>query len=135
MADSSLQTAAEKDEGMFIKFYQDGDMDSIAQLYTENCRLMAPGTDVKLGRKAVAQLMRTVKAKGVARVDVKTEEVSLVGEYGYRMGKYSIVMEDGTIHDTGSSMMVLKKEDGVYKIHSDVFSSDDKHTSTLFRET
>ncbi|XP_070576286.1 uncharacterized protein [Ptychodera flava] len=134
MADSSLQTAAEKDKGRFMKFYQDGDMDSLAELYTENCRLMAPGTDVKLGRKAVAQLMRTMKAKGVARIDVKTEEVSLVGEYGYRMGKYSLVMEDGTIHDTGKSMAVLKKVDGVYKIHNDVFNSDDKHTSTMFCE-
>ncbi|XP_070575054.1 uncharacterized protein [Ptychodera flava] len=135
MTDPVVQSAAEKDKGKFTRFFQDGDMDSIAELYTENCSVMAPGTDVKQGRKAVAQLMRTVKANGVSRVEVKSELKSLEGEYGYRIGRWTMFGEDGTVCDTGKSLAVMKKVDGAYKIHNEMLNSVETQTPTWFRES
>ncbi|XP_070553196.1 uncharacterized protein [Ptychodera flava] len=106
------------------KYYQSGDMKSISEFYTEDCRIMAPGMETQGGRKAVEETMGALRAKGIANFDIKNEEIVVDGDYGYDVGRYKMLAEDGSTIGTGKSVIILKKVNGVFQIHVDIFNDN-----------
>ncbi|XP_070575559.1 uncharacterized protein [Ptychodera flava] len=106
----------------FAKFYESSDMKSLSELYTEDCKMMAPGMESTIGRKAVEELFAGMKTNGIAKLDVKTEEFVVNGEYAYEVANFKQLKEDGTCIGTGKYLTVLKKVDGLYYYHADIFN-------------
>ncbi|XP_078694198.1 uncharacterized protein LOC144923496 [Branchiostoma floridae x Branchiostoma belcheri] len=108
----------------FMALYKANDMKGLAKLYTENCKVMAPGSDTEFGRDGVEKAFSGTWAGGVRDVGSKTEEVGPMGsDVIYERGTSTIKTEDGTVADEGKYVLIWKKVDGEWFIHIDIFNS------------
>ncbi|XP_070576285.1 uncharacterized protein [Ptychodera flava] len=123
MADSELAAVIDGVNDKLMKFYDEGDMKSISELYTEDCKFLPPGKEILRGRKAVEEAMQDMKDSGAAKLYFKSMESTSFGDYAYDWCTYTLFKEDGTVHDKGKGLAVWKKVDGKYYYHVDTFNS------------
>ncbi|KAI8510371.1 hypothetical protein Bbelb_112870 [Branchiostoma belcheri] len=105
MADVDLKTLKKEIQvrnQKFMALYKANDMKGLAKLYTEDCKVMAPGSDTEFGRDGVEKAFSGTWAGGVKVVESKTEEVGPMGsDVIYERGISTIKTEDGTVADEG----------------------------------
>ena len=103
-----------------------GDAAGLAMLHTEDAQLFYPHLKVIRGRKAVeAAYKKDVEAirSGKIKVKVSDIEIEVHGDTAYRIGRYVESSSDGKVLDEGVFWWILKREDGEWKIHRDIFNS------------
>jgi uncharacterized protein (TIGR02246 family) len=100
-----------------------GDVEGIASLYTEDCRLLAPGAEMATGRDAVRATFGGMIDAGMAG-ELETVEAIESGDVGYNLGVYTLRFADGAVADRGKFLEVWKKVDGEWKLANDIFNSD-----------
>lgn len=100
-----------------------GDVDAIAELYTEDCRLMPPNGELEIGREAVREEFSGMIAAGLAG-RLETTEAVTAADIGYRVGTYTLTTADGAVVDRGKYIETWRNEGGVWKIANDIWNSD-----------
>ena len=76
-----------------------GDIEAIAQMYTEDARLMPPNFETGVGRDYVRAMFGGMYEAGL-RVELKTTEAMVSGDMGYRVGTYRLTATDGSLNFT-----------------------------------
>ena len=99
------------------------DVDAIAALYTDDCVLMPPNTELGRGHDYVKQTFGGMIAAGLTG-KLKTIEATAAGGVGYHAGTYTLYGPDGSLADQGKFVEAWKKIDGQWKIAHDIFNSD-----------
>ncbi|XP_070576287.1 uncharacterized protein [Ptychodera flava] len=123
MADSEVAAAIDSVNEKMMKFYNEGDMKSVSELYTEDCKFMPPGKEILRGRKAVEEVLQNMKDSGAAKAFFKSMESTSFGDYAYDWCTYTLFKEDGTVLDKGKGLAIWKKVDGDYYYHVDLINS------------
>ena len=100
-----------------------GDVDGIAALYTEDCRLMPPNAEMMHGREAVRAEFSGMIEAGLT-VDLEPVEAIVAGNLGHKVGTYSLVAQDGTVVDSGKWIETWEKTAAGWQISNDIWNSD-----------
>ena len=107
-----------------------GDDESVAELYTNDATLFAPGLDPLVGREAIAEFFQGAINAGVTQAVLVTYELSIFnvpkfGKSAYEVGHYQLLAgESGEILvDEGPYIVVWKKVSGQWMLHRDIFNS------------
>jgi uncharacterized protein (TIGR02246 family) len=116
------RAAIESGNRTFIAAFLRGDAQAVADLYTEDARVIPPGSDVASGRSAIAAFWRTVMDTGVKDLTLDTIEVESVGALACEVGTVRIVGAEGQV-TVGRYVVVWKRENGHWKIHRDIWNS------------
>jgi uncharacterized protein (TIGR02246 family) len=118
--DSSELAAATK---TWETAYKSGDAEAIAALYTDDARLLPPNAKMEQGRAAVVAAFGGMISAGL---DLRLEnvEVTVLGDLGHKIGRYTLTGPDGSTVDQGKFIDVWKRIDGEWKITSDIWNSD-----------
>ncbi|XP_077984437.1 uncharacterized protein LOC144439062 [Glandiceps talaboti] len=126
MANSDITTVINERTSTIMELYTSGDMKALAQQYTEDCKLMVPGKEIQIGRQAIEDVHIKMKAMGIAKMTLKSQECGGTGDgdTAYDQGSYETIKEDGTVADVGKYLVIWKKVDGVYLLKIDMFSSN-----------
>lgn len=115
--------AVEAGNQAFIAAFLKGDADALAQLYTEDAQVIAPGAPVARGRSAIAAAWQRTLDTGVQGLRLDTAEVESSGDLACETGIVRLVARDGT-ESQGRYVVVWKREGGRWKLHRDIWNSE-----------
>ncbi|XP_035692251.1 uncharacterized protein LOC118426823 [Branchiostoma floridae] len=72
-----LKAAIGKQNQKFMACFKANDMKGVANLYTEDCKLMITGMDTQYGREATEKALAGVWTSGARSLEWKSEEIDL----------------------------------------------------------
>jgi len=101
-----------------------GDSAALASLYTQDAQVMPAGTEPVKGTQAIQQFWRGALESGIAKVDLKTLEVFSLGVTATEVGHYELYDKAGIRLDTGKYIVVWRYNNGHWKLHRDMFSTN-----------
>ncbi len=110
------------------KTYGDGFMKKDSSLFisnytTDGC--IMPANAPKLcGKDGLAAFFKVGQSMGVNNIVLITEEVMGGPEAVVETGTYNLLGKDGKSFDNGKFIVVWKNEDGKWKMHRDIFTTN-----------
>jgi uncharacterized protein (TIGR02246 family) len=120
-AAEDVRAAVEAGNRAFVAAFLKGDAPGVAELYTENGRVVAPGSPVAIGRPEIEVFWRGVIESGVGDVALATEHVESSGDLAVEDGTVRLVAKDGTV-TVQRYVVVWKRVDGRWKLHRDIWN-------------
>ena len=117
-----VREAVEAGNRAFIKAFLKGDATAVANLYTRDAQVIAPGAPVARGRSAIAAFWQTSIDSGIKDVVLETGEVASVGDLAYETGDVRLVAKDGAV-STARYLVVWKRVDGAWLLHRDIWNA------------
>lgn len=116
-----VRDAVEAGNRAFIAAFLRGDARAVADLYTEDARVIAPATAPASGRAAIEVFWRGMIEKGFQDLTLVTEHVEAAGDLAFEDGTVSLVAADGTIGES-RYVVVWKRMGGRWKLHRDIWN-------------
>lgn len=106
----------------FMAAFANGDGAGIAELYTEDARLLPPGTDPVDGRTAIAEFWQSLIDGGVAEARLMIDEVENFGDAACEVSHYAMYTADGDLIGQGKYIVIWKRGDAGWKLHRDIWN-------------
>lgn len=106
----------------FVAAFASGDGAAVAELYTEDARLLPPGSDPVDGRAAIAAFWQSVIDSGVADARLMIDEVENFGDTAYEVSHYAMYDADGNVLGEGRYIVIWKNTDAGWKLHRDIWN-------------
>ncbi|HSN60391.1 MAG TPA: DUF4440 domain-containing protein [Ferruginibacter sp.] len=121
--DSAKAQIASSNEA-FGKAWATGDSTSFASRYTSDACINPPNMPRMCGTAAITAFFNGGYAMGVRNVKLTTEEVMGSAEVVAETGTYAMLDSAGNTLENGKFIVLWKEENGVWKMHKDVWNSD-----------
>jgi ketosteroid isomerase-like protein len=97
------------------------DADAMAQVYTEDAKVLPPDAPVVEGRAAIRTFFRNLFEARPEPAAFDERELEVLGKYTWRQGIYSLPLPDGTV-EYGKFIQLWKLEKGEWKLHRSMWS-------------
>jgi uncharacterized protein (TIGR02246 family) len=107
----------------WIEAFNTHDADALASLYTEDAVLLPPNEPAVFGRDAIRATNKELLAEKGLGMELEDLEVNIVGDLGYKAGRYRMYSKDGGLLDRGKYIEIWKKTNGTWLIHRDMWNS------------
>jgi len=117
-----VRDAVEAGNRAFIEAFLQGEATAVANLYTADAQVIAPGSPVARGRAAIAAFWQKSIDSGVKDITLETAEVESAGELAYETGIVRLVAKDGTASDA-RYVVIWKRIGGKWLLHRDTWNS------------
>jgi len=117
-----VRDAVEAGNRAFIAAFLRGDAAAVANLYTENAHVIAPGAPVARGRAAIAAAWQKAIDSGIKDVGLTTGDVESAGDLACETGVVRLVGRDGVVTEA-RYVVVWKREKGRWKLHRDIWNA------------
>jgi len=118
-----VRQAVDAGNRAFIAAFLRGDARAIADLYTEDAQVIAPGAPVARGRAAIAASWKKAIDGGIKDVRLDTADVESVGDLAYETGTVRLVGKDGAV-TAQRYIVVWKRTQGQWKLHRDIWNGE-----------
>jgi len=99
-----------------------GDASAVADHYTDNAQIVAPGAPVASGRAAITEFWQSAIASGIKDLTLETAEVEADGNLAYETGTLGILSSDGG-RTVARYVVVWKRVDDRWLLHRDTWNS------------
>ena len=106
----------------FMNLFNAGDAEKFVTVYTEDARLMPPNGKVVTGKENLKSFWQGMMDAGVKPV-LKTVSAERYGKTVIEEGTVDIYAGDQLV-DNVKYLVIWKKVDGVWKMHQDIWNSD-----------
>ncbi|MEO8755396.1 MAG: SgcJ/EcaC family oxidoreductase [Casimicrobiaceae bacterium] len=117
----AVRDGVEAGNRAFIAAFLRGDAQAVANLYTENAQVIAPGAPVARGRTAIAAAWQKAINTGVKDIVLSTADVESAGDLACETGVVRLVARDGGVTE-GRYVVVWKRAHGQWKLHRDIWN-------------
>jgi len=124
-ASANLVAAIKAANEVLSAAFASGDMKKTAACYTKNARLLAQNTPACNGQAAIARFWSGARDMGIGRVVLRTLEIESHGTTANETGTYTLKTARGANLDKGKYVVVWKSQRGKWKLHWDIFNSND----------
>ncbi|MBL1275702.1 MAG: DUF4440 domain-containing protein [Ectothiorhodospiraceae bacterium] len=114
-----MSTLIENFESTFSR----GDTADLAEFYTDNGMLLPAGSDFIQGKQDIEAYWQLAIEMGIKNVKLDLIELEQHGDTAIEMSKYLMSSADGQVIDQGKGIAIWKCEDGVWKMHRDIWNS------------
>jgi uncharacterized protein (TIGR02246 family) len=118
-----VRAAVEAGNRAFIAAFMKGDAEAVANFYTENAQVIAPGAPVVRGRPAIAAFWGKSIKSGVKELALTTADVDSSGDLASETGVVRIVARDGTVTQA-RYLVVWQRTNGEWKLHRDIWNAE-----------
>ncbi|MHC1769137.1 MAG: DUF4440 domain-containing protein [Verrucomicrobiia bacterium] len=108
----------------FMAEFQSGNSRAIAELYTADAQVLAPGMETLAGSASIQGFWTSVMSMGVKQVSLNTREVEDLGEAAVETGAFELRGSAGQVLDHGKYLVVWKRQDGHWKLHRDIWNTN-----------
>jgi len=116
-----VRAAIESTNRAFAGELASGDAAAVAQRYTEDAAVIAPGAPVARGRAAIEAFWAGAVAAGLRSVALATSSVDAAGDLAAEEGEATLVDADG-VTTKSRYVVVWKRQDGEWKLHRDIWN-------------
>lgn len=120
----NVRPTIEANNAKWVQALGRGDAAGIASLYTPNAQLLPANGNVVSGQPAIQQFWQGAISSGFKSVTLNTSEVESCGDTAYEVGKYTVPGEGGKALDTGDYIVIWKQENGQWKLHRDIWTTN-----------
>ena len=103
--------------------FDTGDAVQVANVYSQNGRLLPPHGEPVIGREAIQAFWAGLLESG-AHIQTQLEELGEEGHLGFRMGSFTVKDSDGTVIDDGQFVEIWRKRDGHWWFDIDIWNSN-----------
>jgi len=124
LAKSEVHRAIEAQNKLLSAAVAKGDAEAIAALYTKNAEALPPNAPAVTGRKAIRKLWQEALDGGIKGLKLRTKEVDDLGNLADEEGRYTVLGADGKPLGNGKYIVIWRREDGVWRLHRDIWNSD-----------
>ncbi len=107
----------------FMAAFARQDAAAVAELYTENAKLLPPNSDILEGRAAIQAFWQAVMGMGIASAQLEIQEVDAVGDTAVEVSLFTLYTADGTVADYGKYIVEWKRVKGQWFLHRDIFNT------------
>jgi len=124
---AELHDIISKQNAAFAKYFAANDMESLKNLYTEDCKVMPQGSDTKIGNQAIPEVMGGLITAGAASVSLVADEVGPLGgnaDMVFERGHFKFCKADGSQLAVGKYVVIWKKTADGYKLYIDIFNDN-----------
>jgi len=101
-----------------------GDTKGMAACYTKDAVLMPPNMKACKSGRAIARFWQGAMDMGVKSVSLRTETVEQHGKTAIETGLATLKGARGAVLDKCKYVVVWKREDRAWKLHLDIFNSN-----------
>lgn len=112
----------------FMKAFNAKDIAGIGATYTQDAVLMPPNYPAVKTELAIETYMRQELQPPISGLLMGVSETEVMGDYAYSSGYYTLLGDGGATLDRGKFLEVLKHTDQGWKIHRDIYNSDNAAT-------
>jgi uncharacterized protein (TIGR02246 family) len=116
-----VRAAVEAGNRAFIAAFLRGDARAVADLYTEDAQVIAPGAPVARGRSAIAAAWQKSIDSGVKDLTLNTADVDSSGDLACETGIVRLVAKSGAVTE-GRYIVVWKRTNGKWQLHRDIWN-------------
>ena len=99
-----------------------GDAKAVANFYTEDGVFMPHNSQIFTGREAIEKAFAGFIEGGFTKLDVESTWVEGCGDYLLDTEKWTLSNGQDTL--IGKSLVIWKKEDGMWKMYKDMINTD-----------
>lgn len=122
---AAVKKSIEEANASFGGFVSKMDSVGLAGLYTSDAKLMAPNMSAASGRSNIQSAFAGMfSVIGQVGLTLTASEISGTEELVNEVGVYSMTDKDGKEFDKGKYIVLWKMEDGKWKLHRDIWNSD-----------
>lgn len=122
-ADSDVRVTIEAANQKFMDALAAKDSAAIASMYSSEARLLPPNEPPVEGRDNIKNFWQGLIDGGLT-AKLVTDEVHDMGDVAAEVGTFNIVRTDGKEIDKGKYIVLWIKENGKWKLHRDMWSSN-----------
>jgi ketosteroid isomerase-like protein len=120
-----VRAAIEVRNALFGELYASGDSAAMAALYTPDGSVLPPNGAIAAGPEALAAFWGAVRASGVARATLTSDEVFYAGgDVASEVGHAQLALADGTIADDAKYAVIWKQTGAGWRMHRDIWNSN-----------
>jgi len=107
----------------FMRAFELGDASDIAELYTDDARLLPPHADLIVGKEGIAAFWAMVIDMGITGATLETAELAGFGDTAIEEGRYTLSGPDGQALDHGKYVVIWRNEAGTWKLYQDIWNT------------
>lgn len=112
----------EKSTTDFTEAFAKGDAKSAASFYTNDAVFMPHNSPIVTGRDSIELALAGFIKTGFTNLNIESTWAESCGDYFLSTGKWTL--SDGKTTMIGKSLIVWKKEDGIWKQYKDMINTD-----------
>lgn len=112
----------------FMNAFSRADAAGLAALYTEDAKLLPPGSSMMSGKEAIQSFWQGVMDMGIKEAKLDTVDVESQGNLAYEISRFALSGEQQggeSIMLTGKYVVVWKNQDGTWNLHVDIWNTDE----------
>jgi uncharacterized protein (TIGR02246 family) len=117
----SVRDAVDAGNYFFVKAFDARDAQAIAELYTKDARVIAPGAEPAAGREAIAAFWAAAM-EGTQSVRLETLSVESEGDLAYEDGVVHLTATDGS-ESSERYVVVWKRIGRRWHLHRDIWNA------------
>jgi len=107
----------------FEEAFNAGDAATVAAIYTDDARILAPNAEMSQGRAAAEAAFAQMIAAGL-RLSLDSVDAMVAGDLGYSVGTYELKDAGGASVDSGKYVETFRNIGGEWQISNDIWNSD-----------
>jgi uncharacterized protein (TIGR02246 family) len=123
-----VREAIEAVNARFMEAVRLGDTAAIAELYTEDARLLPPESEMIQGREGIEAYWSGGIQMGLKDVVLTSLDVFEMGRMACEIGKYGLTIQpegQEAVEDSGKYVVIWKQEsDGTWKLYVDIWNTN-----------
>ncbi len=113
----------------FMKAFNKGDMEAVAQYYTENGKLFPANSEIIAGRENIEAFWSVAPEMGVKKAKLETTTAEGFGNTAIEEGRYTLYTDDDAIIDVGKYIVTWQKVDGKWLMDRDIWTTNNPPVS------
>ena len=100
-----------------------GDVNKIAEFYTEKGMLLPSGFDFVKGRQDIKEFWQSALDMGIKYIKIDIIEFEQHDDTAIEMSNYTLSDSDKQLIDAGKGIVIWKKTGDAWKMHRDIWTS------------
>ncbi len=107
----------------FESTFSIGDINKIAEFYTENGMLLPSGFDFVKGRQDIKEFWQSAIDMGIKYIKINIIEIEQHDDTAIEMSNYTLSGFDKQVIDSGKGIVIWKNTGDDWKMHRDIWNT------------
>lgn len=123
---NDIRDSITANNGKFMEAFGRQNAAAIAALYTDDAKILPPGSPMASGTSAIKDFWDAVFGLGFRQVSLETGSVDGGGELAAEVGRFHLSGQNGDEKmEASGKYVVVWKNDGGWKLHVDIWNTDE----------